>query len=157
MAFLPDPDKIRSLHRHYFDEDPTELQVRLYNEYPRARGFSHGALDQERFRAVLNLALVLAIPPDGDLSNTQTTYVFFPKPHERWVVAEIRESAERIFSRLREERRVDAAKFTGECFKALRLGHLVLQLPGAPERWVAFGFTKEDPIPTWMMEHLIEP
>lgn len=157
MAFVPDPEKIRSLHRAYFDEDPTEQQRRLYDAYPHANGYSDGNRDAERFRAVLNLALVLAIPDDGVPEHVHTPFVFFPKPFERWVVDEIRKSAESLFDRLRKDRRVDAAKFVGNCFKALRLGHLVLQLPGAPDRWVAYGFTRTDPIPNWMQARLIEP
>lgn len=155
VAFVPDSEKIRNLHQRYFNEDPTDEQTRLYDAYPHAHGYSDSALDRERFRAVLNLALVGTIPIDGAIENTQPTFLFFPKPHERWVVDQIKQNAEGIFNRLREERRVDAAKFLGECFKALRLGHLVLQLPGAPERWVAFGFTDDGPVPPWMRGHLI--
>lgn len=154
MTFCPDPTKIRNLHTLWFDEEPTERQGALYDAYPDARGYSDVAKDPELFRAVLHLALVQAIPPDGDQQNLPKPYVFYPKTHDDWVLEQIRVNAEAIFTRLRAEKRVKAAKFLGDCFQALLLGHLVFQMSGEPPCWVAVGFKREDALPQWLAGRL---
>jgi hypothetical protein len=142
------------LHRISFDEEATERQGALYDAYPNAHGYSDPMKDPEKFRAVLHLALLQAHPPDGHQANIQTSFIFYPKTHEEWVIDQIKMNAEAIFARFRAQKRVEAAKFMGECFLALRLGHLVFQVTGEPTNWMAFGFTRTDTLPQWMSDRL---
>ncbi len=139
----------------YYGEEPDVRQAALYEAFPTARGFSDDASDYTLFRAVLHTALVQTVPADSEREGAQTTYLFFPQAREEWVINSLRETAEMIFARFRDEGRVEAAKFVGRSFKALRLGHLVHQVPGAPPRWAAFGFKQADPIPEWLRVSLL--
>lgn len=148
------------MHTSCFRTNPTDRQCALYDAYPDANGFSDAERDEELFQAVLVLALVQTIPSDPDHEPVRTTYVFYPKRHEPWVVKEIGRNAEDVFGWLKrdsKESRVRAAQFMGSTFQALRLGHLVLQMPEVPPHWVAFGFRREDPIPDWMRSRLLDP
>ena len=156
VSFHPDASKIRRMHTLYFGGDPTELQGSLYDLYPKAHGYSYGGEDAERFRAVLHLGLIHTIPENGDIGAVRPTYLLYPQHQEAWVLGQVKANAEVIFGRLREQRRVEAAKFLGACFQALRLGHLLVQIPGAPDRWVAHGFVARPVLPDWLRTGLVQ-
>lgn len=153
---LGGPENVRLTHR-LLGTQPNPKQLRIYEAFPGARGVSDHTLDQETFESALVMALTQTLP------KAQTTpfkcYFFVPASVEKWAIDRLGECAKHIFDQLKPlkpERKVIAARQLGSFFHCIMLGSRVLQLDTGPDRWVAFGFDKKDPIPEWMCAGLLE-
>lgn len=148
---------LRRFHALISTVSPQEVQTNLYNSFPNALGFSSKLKDPAMFEAVLVLALAQASKGAGD-SELHKVYFFAPADlADGWLLAEFRDSAKRIFSRLKAGRSVAAVKHVGELFHQIMFGSQVFAVPREPERWVAFGFSHEDPVPEWLRDKLLKP
>jgi hypothetical protein len=143
---LPTPDDLRKGHAAFLSTEPTERQLTLYDQFPAFRGLSGAAFDVEMFEATVVMALVQTV--------SAKVYFFVPSSMEKEAIAALQNLAESIFARIKTRKAVNQAKAVGKAFKAILIGHRLLQIDTAPERWVAFGFQKEDPIPGWLRDGL---
>ncbi len=144
---------VSKFHEHLLAADPTEEQQRLYDVFPSRVGFDDGALNEERFEAIVVGTLFLA-------RTAGKVILCAPPQHEKWVLACYNLVADRIFATCRKmqgtsESRIRVAKIYGDLFKkAFVLGRL-LQLEEEPQAWTIFGFSKSDPLPNWVIPKLL--
>jgi hypothetical protein len=151
------PENARRTHK-LLGSDPTPKQERIYEAYPRARGASAREMDQETFESALVMAITQTFP-NGPNAEPFKCYFFVPASAEKWAIEQLNVSARRIFEKLKgmpPARRSLAAKQIGRFLKCIMMGSRVLQLEKGPERWVAFGFEKSDPIPDWLRDGLLD-
>jgi hypothetical protein len=153
---LGGPENVRLTHR-LLGTEPNAKQRRIYDAYPGTRGLSDRGLDEETFESVLVMALTQTLPRAN--SEPFKCYFFVPASVEKWAIEQLNVRAKRIFAHLKPlkgERKVLAARQLGSFFHCILMGSRVLQLEQGPERWVAFGFDKTDPIPEWLREGLLD-
>lgn len=147
---LPTPEDIIKGHRAFTSTEPTEVQKRLYNAFPARRGPLGSEHRDELFEAVLVMALVQTV------STSSKVYFFVPASTEGMALEALKTFAERVFAGIKQRKAVTQAKAMGKAFKAILLGHRVLQMDEAPERWVAYGFAANDPMPAWLAQGLVQ-
>jgi hypothetical protein len=143
-------------HSVFFDAAPEPGHIRLYDAFPHARGISDRAQNETTFEAVLIMALVQTFPKNQQLIPFKC-YFFVPASIKVWAETQLTECAKRMFEGLKRKRNAAAAKHLGTFFHNIPFGSRVLQINKAPDRWVAFGFTKGDLIPDWFGAALLDP
>jgi len=149
-------DQCCRLHRLLIGGEPHTEQMRLYEAFPSVLGFSSKQSSTPLFEAVLVLALHQAGKKTGE-KNFHKVYFLAPANlAESWVVAEFKTAAKRIFGRLKTGKSVEAVKHVGTLFHQVMLGSQVFSLPNEPDYWVAFGFTRSDPVPEWLRNKLMD-
>ncbi len=149
-------ERLLRLHALLGGGTPQEIHTRLYGAFPAALGFSSNARDDSMFEAVLTLALLQAGKSGGETEFHKVYFLVPASISDGWVVPKFRTSAKHIFDRLKRGKSVAAVKHVGDLFKGVMLGSQVFTLPQEPDRWVAFGFSKTDPIPDWMRNKLLD-
>ncbi len=138
-------------------EEPGPNLVKLYTS--GKAGFSDTALDEERFLAVTMLTLQKTMRKT--MLTPSRVFLLVPPTHYAWVERHYDDVSAAVFRALRSrpgtlKANGQLAKMIGECFKMVFASVRVLQLPGMPEAWTSFGFSKEDPlIPDWMRGGLL--
>lgn len=140
------------MHSQVIGVQPSVDQKALYRVIPDLRGYSDTDLNIERFDAVVLVALHLAAKNEGVL-------VFAPTAHEKWVVAQFNELADRIFSRCKsmggeKANRTQLAKAYATMFNRISFTGRLLQI-SEPAHWVSFGFESSGPLPDWMPDKLL--
>jgi hypothetical protein len=136
-------------HLLLLNKKATSKQIHLYNKFPEYRGFSDLTLDTDIIEAVLILALTCGGPTDR-------VFVFTPISNIEWVISQFDQISKVMF---KECKRLDDPKKMAQSYmvlfkKVVVLGKL-LQLEKEPEHWVSFGFTIDNPIPSWLKQKLI--
>jgi hypothetical protein len=147
------PESLKKFHYRLFGVNPTEDQSSLYSACPSMRGYDDSALNPERFRAVVALAM-------AHTRNNPRVLLLAPIPHEKWVLEQFNETADVLFALCKKiegpsETRINVAKVYGEMSRRIFIFGRLLQLPSDTQSWVSFGFGKEDPIPEWVKPHLL--
>ena len=136
----------------------TQRMLKLYEGFESgARGFSNQAPRPELFLATLVVAIrQVCLPDETKPKVPKFSRVIFAtaRPVNSWVLEQIEHIARYVFR----QRRGDAAgvHYLRETFHRLVMGSRILQLP-KPERWAAFGYSNDDPLPEWAKGHLIDP
>jgi hypothetical protein len=130
--------------------------MRLYETFPTALGFSSKEIDVRLFEAVLILALHQAGKKTGEKTFHKVYFLAPANLADLWVIAEFKAAAKRIFARLKTGKSVEAVKHVGTLFHQIMLGSQVFNLPGEPDHWVAFGFSRSDHVPEWMRDKLVD-
>ena len=146
---LPTPDALIKGHRAFTSTEPTDLQRQLYEAFPAHRGPVASTFDTTLFEATLIMGLVQTVGCDTKV------YFFVPATMEAKALTALQEFATRVFADIKARKAVNQAKALGKAFNNLLLGNKVMQMQGAPERWVAFGFDRKDPIPEWLDKSLL--
>jgi hypothetical protein len=128
----------------------TDVHAALYDEHRRAGigGYVNTRLDDGLFLGtyVLAVALTEIIHP---------VYVFAPEQHMFWVVDAIERINAQVFRCRQGRRHADAVQALRGAIKQLRLS-CRLHERDEPERWVMFGFTSADPLPSWAADRLLD-
>jgi hypothetical protein len=162
-------DDFVSLHTKLFSTKskgepvPSEFNItprilKLYKGFQSgARGFSNRELDPELFLATFVAAIrQVCLPSETRPDVPKFSRVVFAvaRPANPWALERIEHLVRHIFR----QRRGDAAgvHYIRETFHRLVMGSRILQLP-KPERWVAFGYSNDDPLPEWVQGSLIDP
>ncbi len=145
------------LHLTLLDKEPDPSHVRLYTS--GKVGFADKSFDQNRFLAVAILTLHKTMRKSMKLPLR--VMLLMPPTHEKWVRDEYDLISAAVFKRLKTypgspETVKLLAKRIGECFKIVGYHTRLLQLPDQPESWTAFGFSREDFIPDWMKDGLLD-
>lgn len=140
------------MHSQVIGAQPSADQEALYRVFPDLRGYSDVSLNTDRFDAVVLVALHLAAKNEGVL-------VFAPTAHEKWVVSQFNDLADRIFSRCKaiggdKAKRTQLAKAYETMFGRISLTGRLLQIPKEPSHWLSFGFEASGPLPEWMPDKL---
>jgi hypothetical protein len=147
-----------SFHKDWLGRDPertpkdfrvTPQQVCLYEAFPKAKGFSSDEHEFGLFLGVFILALA-----QTKCQSAQPVYLVTSKVHADWVVAQMQTIA-RYMVRTRKNLPNGVGlvqDVLGQVFLNLR----PIQTPVEPARWVAFGLRKEAPLPTWIVNGLID-
>lgn len=149
-------ERLHRLHTALLGNDIQEVTRRLYEEHPSFLGYSSKETHPGMFEAVLILSLFQAGKSPGD-KNVHKVYFLAPAPlTDGWVLGEFKAAAKRIFGRLKTGSSVAAVQHVGALFHQVLLGSQVFALPQEPDRWVAFGFSRSDPIPEWMSAKLLD-
>jgi hypothetical protein len=152
-TLLVGPEDLRKGHCVFLGIEPTPKQLRIYNAFPASRGVADARLDVENFEAAVIMALVQTFSMKTQ-PEPYRCYLFVPSSHEKWAVTQLGNFAVSVFKILKEKKAAARAQSMGKAFHAVLLGCRVFQFPQVPDRWVAFGFAKSDPMPDWMMPAL---
>jgi hypothetical protein len=124
----------------------------LYSAFEEmgCRGVASRDLVLARFQA----AVVLALFEVNASKSKEFVYLVVPKAHEPWALVKLATLAGEAFKlRKKDKESILAVK---NAFARLKIGTKPLHLK--PDvRWVAFGFSKTDPVPSWMASKLAEP
>jgi hypothetical protein len=136
---------------------PTERQMAFY-AMPTARGFSSKEMDPEITDAALIRALAQVV--DKGVPAYHQTFLFFPEEARPWVVSRIHNLATMTMSRmapvLKDERGRKAIAHVRKWLEVIQLGAVKgWTNPKPPDRWAAFGYSKEDDVPEWLKEALV--
>jgi hypothetical protein len=146
------------LHRTLLNREPDPSHVRLYDS--GKKGFADKSFDQNRFLAVAMITLQKTMRKS--MSMPSRVMLLIAPTHEKWVREEFDLISAAVFKRLKTypastpAKRLVFARNVGECFKIVGYHTRLLQLPDQPESWTSFGFSKEDYIPDWMRNGLLE-
>lgn len=144
------------IHLAFLGENPGPTHTRLYTEFPVARGFSSNVADEARFEATFVAGLAQVFEDGGGL---QPCFLLLPASQTVWGTAQMTQIVRRMLSRWKHESdpaiRARAVHRLAEGIKHMMVGSRVLQLDNPPSRWVAFGFTVNDPVPEWLRDGLI--
>lgn len=149
---MSDRDRLHNLHNLILGKTPSDSHAHFYSAFPKARGYSNSAHLLTLFDASLVVALYQVMGP----KESRKVYFLVPAPAERWVTEAFKGKAQEFFSRLKAKGSVPLVRRFGDVFSQIMLGSQAFALPQEPERWVAFGFAKTDPIPTWMGSKLLD-
>lgn len=138
---------VRAFHVGLLGTQPTDVHLSLYRAHVEwsAAGFDDGSLDEEKFVAILVLALWYAKKNKVLIATT--------RPYERQVIELLRVWCTTIFRRFRGHKA--AAQAFGRSYKRLVLSsHSTLRVP-EPKHWVSFGLSSSDALPGWVREKLL--
>lgn len=139
---------LERFHEALVGSPPNKIQAYFYRQYESGvRGYSYVALDPKRFMAVFVTALWLA----G--RDKQRVYFLCPPVARAWVVAHMRGSV-RAFVR-KHRKNTQTVQAIQEAVQRLLLGGRILQLRNEPERWLAYGFGSDTPVPEWLNRRLL--
>lgn len=143
------------MHSQVIGAQPSADQESLYRVFPDFRGYSDTSLNTDRFDAVVLVALSVAAKNDA-------VVVFAPTAHEKWVVSQFNDLADRIFTQCKaiggaKAKRVQLAKAYETMFNRIQLTGRLLQVPKEPPHWLSFGFVASGPLPEWMPDKLWSP
>jgi hypothetical protein len=148
--------RLRGWHELLHASAIGETQDQLYKGYPEMRGFSSRQRDVDMFRSVLALMLFQAMTTNEKMT-THEVYCFVPAVTRQWFMEQMREHTKAIFGRLRTRQSVKLLEHMGVLFHQIKVGDQAGVLPKEPERWVSFGFLKDDRgVPDWMCARLLE-
>jgi hypothetical protein len=147
----------RDVHSLFMGNEPTPAQARFYAS--KMRGFSDKAFNKERLAAVVVMALVMTTRKS--IEDPTRVILAIPSSHDPWAVEEMNKLSKGMFDHIRKsdmtpENRITNAKNLGRLFKSFYLCNHILQYTEKPDCWMAFGFTKDEPIPDWMKERLYD-
>lgn len=146
--------RLVQLHSVLLGGVPTVRQEGLYRAYPSVLGFSSKEIDDALFQATLILAL-FQVGQDHPYGLHKVYFLAPAAITDGWVLDPFKDTAKHIFERLKTGKSVALVKHVGELFHQVMLGSQVFLLPQEPERWVSYGFSKSDSIPTWMQPKLL--
>lgn len=126
----------------------TDEAQRLYDAHAEhdIRGFDDApGEDAEQFLATFVLGLSMT-------GGEHMVVLAVPRPYTDWAFTQTKIIARHVFR----TRRGNTAAIIGlrKAFQQINVVSRVLQIP-EPERWVAFGFRNQGPIPAWMKGRLL--
>lgn len=135
----------------------TEKQLTFYAS-ETARGFATKEHDTEAMDAVLVRALA-QVRTEGS-PDYHKVLVIFPEDQRDWVVRRIHNVAATTMTRLgdlmKKEKGQAVIAHVRRWLEALQLGPVsAWKGAGPPPRFVAFGYSKEDDVPSWLKEALV--
>lgn len=146
----PSPTPTSGKHYALLGKEPTEAQVRLYENFPEYRGISDRSLDPEVMEAIVVQALVTGTVKDR-------VFIYAPPAHEAWVMQQFDSIASVIFEIVKTTPFPKKyAMAYGMMFQKIAFMGRVLQVPSEPAHWLSFGFVKSDPVPDWLKDRLLE-
>lgn len=137
--------------------NPTPVQEEFYAN-SSACGFSETSRDKDKTDAVLFRALAATL----DLKDPKVFHrvlVIIPPGQDGWLVERIHCIAVSAMKRVEpvdNPKKKAAMTFLRNMLGSLHLGRPALWPTVAPERWGAFGYTKDDTtVPDWLKEGLL--
>ena len=156
-----DPERT---HTNLLGSSVSETQKRLYGS-KTARGFSMKERDPERTDATLVVALTLAT--GKGIGKFNRVFIFVPLSERPWVLERIRATAITLTERVSKQLKTDNPDTKAKVQEALNhvrglISGLQIGSPQswdgvlAPEHWVIIGFSKEDALPGWVRDALID-
>lgn len=108
------------------------------------RGAANESLDAELMLGTL----VLALSQTYGSSGFQPVVLITPRAKVKWVLSQIRETAEHIFRSRKGD--LVGVGILREAFQKLQVSDQPLKLTAEPAHWVAFGFGADDALlPAW--------
>jgi hypothetical protein len=128
---------------------PTPTQVKLYENYPKYRGYSSRELDVEKFEAAFILALAQTL---GGESKVQS-FLFFPAEMQPLLTETIKNTVWGMVKRFKTDRKLLAA--IQDALNHVYMGPYS-QLSESPTRWAAFGLHRDDVLPSWIQNALLK-
>lgn len=138
------------------DHAVTDVHAKLYDNYPKYRGFSQSEQAKDVFEATFVLAIMQTF---GEGGKFHPSFLCVPATQFDWVNGQMKEIARALLLRWKFAQDVEQRKRVVErlskAFQHLMIGSKVFQVPEAPRRWMAFGFSQEDPIPLWLKDSLL--
>jgi len=146
---MPVNTPLRVKHRTLLDKEATEKQQEFYNKFPSFRGVSNQSLDSELLEAVIVAALTFGTVNDR-------VFVFAPPANEAWMLDQFSKIADVVFAGcMKWPDRAYVARGYGLMFnKVSIIGRPMFEKE--PERWLAFGCTKDDLLlPEWVAPRLL--
>jgi hypothetical protein len=143
-------------HKSLLGDDPSPVHTKIYEAFPATRGIASRETDPTVFEATLMLAIVQTYPRKQRPDPYRCFFFVRPELHP-WALEQLRDCAQRMFWFQKQSKNVAVAKHLGAFLRAISIGSRVLHFAEAPERWVAFGFDKTDPVPEWVKGAISEP
>lgn len=146
-----------SFHRNWLGQDLehtpkdfqlTPQQVRLYASFPQGRGFSSTAQDPNLFLGTIIIMFAQIRP-----TLKQPVILITSSAHMEWVISQMRTLA-RYLIRTRKYT-PGGVDFVRHILDQVILNTKPLQML-EPARWAAFGLSKLEPLPSWIVDSLIE-
>jgi hypothetical protein len=145
---------ISNFHKQLLGVDPTPEQNRLYEAFPKQRGFSSEEQNSDRFVATFIAAL--ADTWDGDAKAcTFKVPLAIPRAIEPWCIDQINLFVETMKVR---RKLIPDKRFIPHFLQAMKhveTGTRVFSMVEAPKRWTAFGFSVDSVAPEWLKEGLL--
>lgn len=127
-------------HQSLTGREPSELHLKFYEA--SARGFNKGDFNEEEFLSPFVLAIHQA--------TRGPVIVIVPRALEQEVLGAITSESRRILRRFRGK--PEPVKRFTDAVKRLKLAGKMAD--NEPERWVSFGLSDKDPIPSWLKSKL---
>lgn len=146
-------------HTMFFGtKQPAADSQRAFYADAKARGFSSKERDPEKTDAAIIRALSSVY--DQTTKTYNLAYLFVPADQRDWVIGRVHAIAKMIHSRmepvLKTERGKLAIAHVRKWLEALSYGPVgAWKGTEPPERWAAFGYTKDDNVPDWLKETLL--
>lgn len=144
------------VHRIFLgrNAEMSNYQIRVYGS-PRVKAISTIEPDKEKAQTAIVVALSQAF--DTTSRNFLPVYLFVPEERFGWLCVQVEEMAKALVKRLRSESTAENKELTQKTLRVLRewLSQVHPGSPSdwmsvAPDRWTAFGYTSNDPIPPWV-------
>jgi hypothetical protein len=147
---MMDPLKI---HPVFFATEATSLQKKLYSR--RLRGVSSREKSTEKADATLIMAVTQVIE-SGEFREVP---ILVPENWKAWVGARIVEMAHTCTNTLRSDYRrkitLPLARKLLESIKPMTPNIGQILVISEPSCWVSIGYTRDDLLPTWMLDRLL--
>lgn len=144
------------IHQAFLGTEQGSAHILLYTHFPETRGFSSKTENADRFEATFVAGLTQTFGPGGTFEDC---LLLVPASKMAWVTEQMTQVAGRMFARWKMEPDLElrrrAVTRLAEAIKHMLIGSRVLRLEQEPPRWVAFGFTKSDPVPEWLKKGLL--
>ena len=144
----------RLVHFIFLRKEFTEFHRKLYEL--RLHGVSLKGKDDDKADATIVLALSQAV----ENKTIHPVFILVPENMKPWVISRIAEMAKTCTQLLRSNKRKNVSlPGARNLVASLHLSQKKtsqLFVMAEPERWVAIGYSKSDPIPEWMQNGLYE-
>jgi len=144
------------LHQLFVGPVVTELQTSLYQN-PKTHGVSSKENDPESIDATL----ILAISRVADNGSCNRVHVIVPKDLRKAVIERVHLMAKNFTGCVKKLPNLDSRKKSSIIARKLleslhlpetRVNH-IFSIP-EPNRWVAIGYSSQDPLPEWLSKGL---
>lgn len=162
VKFGVDKRDLYKVHKLFLSSEPTELQMRLYEAFPRVRGISSQERNKEHFEATSIMGITQTWKTSADETPHQVYFIVPTADEMQWCISGLKNIAKGFFKVLKEkpsgrEAKIEGAKMIGELFNHLHIG-VPTDFTSSPERWVAFGYKNTDVLaPEWLRKSLLTP
>ena len=147
-----------SFHRSWLGKDPDHTprtfwvsprQIELYQAWPEAKGVSSKEMEEDLFVGALILLLAQTRP-----ESKKKVSLVLPFSHKEWAVGQMNKVVRYMIRCRRKDRR--GVALVKDVIGQIYMHHMPNQMTDEPARWAALGFRKNDDIPEWMSESLLE-
>ena len=144
---------ISVFHKRLLGQDPTPEQQRLYDIFPKRRGFSNEEQDPDLFVATF----IVSLADTWDAATKTSKYTVplaIPRAIEPWCIDQMDVLVNRVRLRLNVLPKAFVASFA-QAARHVETGTRVFAIVEAPKRWTAFGFSVSSVAPPWLKEGLL--